>query len=152
MSTALTQQFWIGLGVGAGFTFLSLMIMTWFVLIPQVKASALAAARSSAGSNTSGGAGAAALQRVRSKTNTRALALLLGGLGALATMLGHGVQHVLAQTPVALTIPTDVIFTEANNWIATLAPISAIGIGIAIATAVLGYVGMMIIKGFKGGY
>ena len=141
--SALTQQFWIGLGVGALFTFVSLMLMMYFVLIPQVKASV-------AGVNKA--ANAAALQRARNKSTTRGLALLLAGLGGIAMMTGHGVRQALAQTPVTLTIPTDIIFTEANNWISTLAPISAIGIGIAIATAVLGYVGMMIIKGFKGGY
>jgi hypothetical protein len=50
---------------------------------------------------------------------------------------------------VPITIPTDIIFTEANNWIETFAPIAAIGIGISIALAVLGYLGKMIIGAFK---
>lgn len=56
----------------------------------------------------------------------------------------------LAQTPVPLEIPTSVIFEETNNWLATFAPIAAIGIGIAIALAVLGYLGKMITSAFKG--
>jgi hypothetical protein len=58
----------------------------------------------------------------------------------------------LAQDPtnVPLEIPTNVIFTETNSWIETFAPIAAIGIGITIALAVLGYLGKMIAGAFKG--
>jgi hypothetical protein len=48
-----------------------------------------------------------------------------------------------------ITIPTSVIFSQSNTWIATFAPISAIGIGITIALAVLGYLGKMIAGAFK---
>ncbi len=71
----------------------------------------------------------------------------------VAAVLASGLFHSLpsfAQTPVPIDIPTDVIFSETNNWIATFAPISAIGIGIAIAIAVLGYIGKMIVSGFRG--
>ena len=53
-------------------------------------------------------------------------------------------------TPVPLEIPTGVIFSETNNWLETFAPIAAIGIGITIALAVLGYLGKMIVSAFKG--
>jgi hypothetical protein len=69
-------------------------------------------------------------------------ALLLTGLLALPSA-------VFAQTPIPIEIPTDVIFTEANNWIITFAPIAAIGIGISIAIAILGYIGKMIIGAFR---
>lgn len=72
-------------------------------------------------------------------TATRVMvALLAGGLAFGQTALTS------AQTAVPLDIPTDVIFTEANNWIVVFAPIAAIGIGISIALAVLGYLGKMI--------
>lgn len=50
---------------------------------------------------------------------------------------------------VELTIPTDDIFTSINSWIATFAPIVAIGIGIAAAIAILNFVGMQIVKAFR---
>lgn len=53
-------------------------------------------------------------------------------------------------TPVPLTIPTGLIFSETNNWLDTFAPIAAIGIGISIALAVLGYLGKMIVSAFRG--
>lgn len=48
-----------------------------------------------------------------------------------------------------LTIPTDVIFSETNFWIDIFAPIAAIGIGIGIALAVLGYIGNVIRNAFR---
>lgn len=72
-------------------------------------------------------------------------------VAALAfTVLLSAVSPTLAQTSVPLEIPTDVIFTETNNWIETFAPIAAIGIGITVALAVLGYLGKMIASAFKG--
>lgn len=81
----------------------------------------------------------------RSHRNVSALMLAF----VLVSLLS-GVSPTLAQTPVPLDIPTDVIFSETNNWLATFAPIAAIGIGIAIALAILGYLGKMIISAFKG--
>ena len=52
-------------------------------------------------------------------------------------------------TPVRLNVPTNVIFTETNSWMSTFAPIAAIGIGISIALAVLGYLGKMIKSAFN---
>lgn len=72
-------------------------------------------------------------------------------LAVLAAMLVVGVIGAAAQsTPVPLEIPTGVIFSETNNWLETFAPIAAIGIGITIALAVLGYLGKMIVSAFKG--
>ena len=72
-------------------------------------------------------------------------------LAVLAAMLVVGVVSAAAQsTPVPLEIPTGVIFSETNNWLETFAPIAAIGIGITIALAVLGYLGKMIVSAFKG--
>jgi hypothetical protein len=80
----------------------------------------------------------------RSHRNVSALMLAF----VLVSLLS-GVSPTLAQTPVPLEIPTDVIFTETNNWIATFAPIAAIGIGITIALAVLAYLGKMIAGAFR---
>lgn len=77
--------------------------------------------------------------------NVSALALAFVVVSLLSS-----VSPTLAQTPVPLEIPTNVIFSETNNWLATFAPIAAIGIGIAIALAVLGYLGKMITSAFKG--
>lgn len=52
--------------------------------------------------------------------------------------------------PVGLDLPTDVLFSSTNSWLETFAPIAAIGIGIAIALAVLGYLGKLIVSAFKG--
>jgi len=69
----------------------------------------------------------------------------------LLTVMVLDASATLAQesTAVPLDIPTDVIFTETNNWIATFAPIAAIGIGITIAIAVLAYIGKMIARAFR---
>lgn len=72
-------------------------------------------------------------------------------LAVFVAMLALGVVAAAAQsTPVPLEIPTGVIFSETNNWLETFAPIAAIGIGITIALAVLGYLGKMIVSAFKG--
>lgn len=52
-------------------------------------------------------------------------------------------------TPIAtLDIPINTIMIGTNSWLATFAPIAAIGIGISIALAVLGYLGKMIKSAF----
>lgn len=51
---------------------------------------------------------------------------------------------------VTLEIPTDDIFTSINSWITTFVPVVAIGIGIAAALAILGFVGNEIVRAFKG--
>lgn len=52
---------------------------------------------------------------------------------------------------VNLVIDTDPIFTEANSWITTFTPIVAIGVGIAIALAVLTFIGNKIVEAFRRG-
>lgn len=72
-------------------------------------------------------------------------------LALVATVVAMSASPSFAQsTPVPLEIPTGVIFSETNNWLETFAPIAAIGIGITIALAVLGYLGKMIVSAFKG--
>lgn len=52
------------------------------------------------------------------------------------------------ETPVPLDIPINDIMESTNSWLTTFAPIAAIGIGISIALAVLGYLGKMIKSAF----
>lgn len=52
-------------------------------------------------------------------------------------------------TPVPLDIPVGVVMSSTNGWISTFAPIAAIGIGISIALAILGYLGKMIKGAFS---
>lgn len=54
-----------------------------------------------------------------------------------------------AQTPVPLVINTNDIMTQTNTWIATFSPIQAIGIGMALALAILGFIGAMMISAFS---
>lgn len=80
------------------------------------------------------------------KTGVQALVLA----ALVFSMLAHSaVSFAQTATPVPLNIPTDVIFTQTNSWMSTFAPIAAIGIGISIALAVLGYLGKMIKSAFN---
>jgi hypothetical protein len=81
---------------------------------------------------------------VTKNVTTAALVALLVGVFAFSQVV---VSY--AQTAVPLEIPTDVIFTQTNSWMETFAPIAAIGIGISIALAVLGYLGKMIKSAFN---
>jgi hypothetical protein len=75
----------------------------------------------------------------------------IAALALVAVAVAVSAAPSFAQsTPVPLEIPTGVIFSETNNWLETFAPIAAIGIGITIALAVLGYLGKMIVSAFKG--
>ena len=56
-----------------------------------------------------------------------------------------------AQTPVPIVLDTNQLFTSTNTWIEVFLPIMAIGIGISIALALLGFIGTQIVKAFRGG-
>lgn len=90
-----------------------------------------------------------ATEKTQSKLRVDGIKTIIPALfvGAVLTILTAAPAY--AQTPVPLTIPTDVIFTESNNWISVFAPVAAIGIGISIALAVLGYLGKMIRSAFN---
>lgn len=66
--------------------------------------------------------------------------LVLGGAFPMPAM---------AQTPVPLVVPTNEIFTQTNTWMEVFAPVVAIGVGIAIALAILGFIGNEILKAFR---
>lgn len=81
-------------------------------------------------------------KRGNATTLTAALLALL-----VFTLASHGVSFA-QETPVPLDIPINDIMTSTNSWLTTFAPIAAIGIGISIALAVLGYLGKMIKSAF----
>lgn len=77
------------------------------------------------------------------------LALALIAVFAFSLAAGSGASVSFAQeTPVPLDIPINDIMISTNSWLTTFAPIAAIGIGISIALAVLGYLGKMIKSAF----
>lgn len=57
------------------------------------------------------------------------------------------VPPTATSTP-GLTIPVNTVMSSSNDWIERFAPIAAIGIGISIALAILGYLGKMIKSAF----
>ncbi len=59
--------------------------------------------------------------------------------------------EMFAHASVAITIDTDVLFGSVNDWIATFLPIFAIGLGIAIALAIIAIVGDSILMGLRRG-
>jgi len=52
---------------------------------------------------------------------------------------------------VPIVVDTNAIFESTNTWIAVFIPIMAIGIGIAVALAILTFIGNQILKAFRGG-
>lgn len=87
--------------------------------------------------------------KIAARVQRTGLALLMVFMVGAALAFGQVHATFAQSTPVPLEIPTDVIFSETNNWMSTFAPIAAIGIGISIALAILGYLGNMIKKAFN---
>ena len=71
---------------------------------------------------------------------------------AAYAVLSHAAAFAQTDTPeptaVPLVIPINAIFTQANNWIATLSPIASLGIGVIIALAVFGFLSKAIQSAF----
>jgi len=70
---------------------------------------------------------------------------------SLAVIVLLGSVASFAQTPVPIVVDTNQIFTQTNTWIEVFIPIMSIGIGIAVALAILTFLGNQIIKAFRGG-
>jgi hypothetical protein len=68
----------------------------------------------------------------------------------LAAFVGIAYPQLVSHASTTLTIDTNVLFSAVNGWITTFLPIAAIGLGIAIALAVIAFVGDAILQGFKG--
>lgn len=85
-------------------------------------------------------------------SNLRAHGRQLFVIMAVLAMFVLAAVPAFAQEPtqVPIVVDTNAIFTQTNNWIAVFAPIVAIGIGIAIALAILTFIGAQILKAFKG--
>lgn len=79
------------------------------------------------------------------------LIALMVALLSFTMMFGRQVvQIAYAQTAtiVPLDIPINPVFEQTNNWMATFAPIVAIGIGITLALAIFGFIARMIKSAF----
>ena len=72
-------------------------------------------------------------------------------LAVAVMMMVVMVAPAFAQTPVPIVVDTNEIFTQTNSWIDVFTPIVAIGVGIAIALAILTFIGNQILKAFRGG-
>lgn len=59
--------------------------------------------------------------------------------------------QLITHASTTITIDTDVLFGSVNDWIATFLPIFAIGLGIAIALAIIAIVGDSILQGLRRG-
>jgi len=83
---------------------------------------------------------------MRSVLSSRRFILLM----SVVLMLTVSALGVFAQTPVALAIDTNEIFTQTNFWIDIFIPVLAIGFGIAIAITLITFVGKSIVNGIRG--
>lgn len=55
-----------------------------------------------------------------------------------------------AQTPVPISIDTNALLTQVNTWTAALDDVVFLGVAIAIAIAILTFIGASILKAFRG--
>lgn len=92
---------------------------------------------------------------IKSYAQRYGAALLCAALVGIALLAPGALAHAATPTPIPPTatmvpidIPINTLMESANNWLTTFAPIAAIGIGISIALAVLGYLGHMIKSAF----
>lgn len=74
------------------------------------------------------------------------MAVLMGSMAAFA-QTNTPIPPTATVTP-GLTVPTNEFFTSTNSWISTFAPILAIGVGIAVALAILRFIGKQIVDAF----
>ncbi len=81
---------------------------------------------------------------IRSRIRRMAFNRLL--IAAVAIVMVSAVSF--AQTAVPLVVPTNEIFTQTNSWLQTFAPVVAIGVGIAVALAILRFIGKQVIDAF----
>jgi hypothetical protein len=75
---------------------------------------------------------------------------LVAFLVTLSVVMGGLYPTLVTHASTTIEIDTDVLFSAVNGWITTFLPIAAIGLGIAIALAVIAFVGDAILQGFKG--
>lgn len=78
-------------------------------------------------------------------SKARAIRYIVPALLAMLVLFPQLVSH--AST--TIEVDTDVMFASTNGWITTFLPIASIGLGIAIALAVIAFVGDAILQGFK---
>jgi hypothetical protein len=85
------------------------------------------------------------LTDIRELANRRSVKALAAGMSTAMVLAPQFITH--AST--AITIDTDTLFESVNDWINVFLPIAAIGLGIAIALAVISYVGDAVLHGFS---
>lgn len=78
-----------------------------------------------------------------------AVLLLLLALSAVSVFAQTNTPVPPTATPVTITFDTNELLTASNSWISTFTPIFAISIGIAVAVAILTFIGMQILKAFR---
>ena len=86
-------------------------------------------------------------QRLKAALLSHWVQILVAGLMIAVVLMPQLASH--AST--AITIDTDVLFGSVNDWISTFLPIFAIGLGIAIALAIIAIVGDSILMGLRRG-
>lgn len=88
-----------------------------------------------------------ALRSVALKLQQHVLAIVATAVAIASVLMPQFASHA----SVAITIDTDVLFGSVNTWISTFLPIFAIGLGIAIALAIIAIVGDSILMGLRRG-
>ena len=83
------------------------------------------------------------------RNTDRMAALMVLALVMIAMVAPAAAQTAVPTATPGINVPTGTIFSQTNSWISTFAPIAAIGIGITVALAVLGYIGKQITKAFR---
>jgi hypothetical protein len=66
-------------------------------------------------------------------------------------LLVSAVVSFAQATPVPITIDTNSLLTQVNTWTASLDDVVFLGVAIAIAIALLTFIGAQILKAFRGG-
>lgn len=89
----------------------------------------------------------ARLSAFRSFVQVHAVKLLMTALAFMIVLM----PQVKSFASTTITIDTDVLFSSVNDWITVFLPIAAIGLGIAIALAVIAFVGDAVLQGFRRG-
>lgn len=89
--------------------------------------------------------------RIVSTVRTHAARILTALTIAIMAGIAAMPQHsAAAQTPVPITIDTNSLLTQVNTWTASLDDVVFLGVAIAIAIALLTFIGAQILKAFKG--
>lgn len=73
----------------------------------------------------------------------------IGAAALLMTVLFMPLGAAMAQTPVPIVIDSNALLTQVNMWTASLDDVIFIGLAIAVAIALLTFIGSRIIEAFQ---